>query len=70
MYDDLTSKQIEILKFIKRYIDYLKSLSDKTQFIMITHRQTTMQLAEKIHGVTIGDGGISKIYSIDFEDKN
>ena len=54
---------------IKRYIDYLKSLSDKTQFIMITHRQTTMQLAEKIHGVTIGDGGISKIYSIDFDDK-
>lgn len=52
---------------IKRYIDYLKSLSDKTQFIMITHRQTTMQLAEKIHGVTIGDGGISKIYSIDFD---
>lgn len=54
---------------IKRYIDYLKSLSDKTQFIMITHRQTTMQLAEKIHGVTIGDGGISKIYSIDFDDE-
>ena len=54
---------------IKRYIDYLKSLSDKTQFIMITHRQTTMQLAEKIHGVTIGDGVISKIYSIDFDDE-
>lgn len=54
---------------IKRYIDYLKSLSDKTQFIMITHRQTTMQLAEKIHGVTIGDGGISKIYSIGFDDE-
>ena len=55
---------------IKRYIDYLKSLSNNTQFIMITHRQTTMQLAEKIHGVTIGDGGISKIYTIDFEEKN
>ena len=51
---------------IKRYISYLKSLSNKTQFIMITHRQTTMQLAEKIHGVTIGDDGISKLYSIDF----
>lgn len=51
---------------IKRYIEYLKSLSDKTQFIMITHRQTTMQLAERIHGVTISDEGISKIYSIDF----
>ena len=51
---------------IKRYIDYLKSLSDKTQFIMITHRQTTMQLAERIHGVTIGDDGKSQVYSIDF----
>lgn len=53
---------------IKRYIEYLKSLSDKTQFVMITHRQTTMQLAERIHGVTIGDDGISKVYSIDFEE--
>lgn len=53
---------------IKRYIDYLKGLSDKTQFIMITHRQTTMQLAEKIHGVTIDDEGISKLYSIGFEE--
>jgi len=26
-----------------------------------------MQLADKIHGVTIEDGGISKIYSIDFD---
>ncbi|MBP2015873.1 chromosome segregation protein [Anaerococcus degeneri] len=51
---------------IKRYIEYLKGLSDKTQFIMITHRQTTMQLAEKIHGVTIDDEGISKLYSIGF----
>ncbi|WP_311531338.1 chromosome segregation protein SMC [uncultured Anaerococcus sp.] len=53
---------------IKRYIEYLKSLSDKTQFIMITHRQTTMQLAEKIHGVTIDDQGISRLYSIAFKD--
>ncbi len=51
---------------IKRYIEYLKSLSVNSQFIMITHRQTTMQLAEKIHGVTIDDDGVSKIYSIDF----
>lgn len=51
---------------IKRYIEYLTSLSDKTQFIMITHRQTTMQLAERIHGVTIGDDGKSQVYSIDF----
>ena len=51
---------------IKRYIEYLKGLSDNTQFIMITHRQTTMQLAEKIHGVTIDDEGMSKLYSIGF----
>lgn len=53
---------------IKRYIEYLKTLSVNSQFIMITHRQTTMQLAEMIYGVTIGDDGISKIYSIDFDD--
>ena len=53
---------------IKRYIEYLKLLSENSQFIMITHRQTTMQLAEKIHGITIDDDGISQIYSIDFEE--
>lgn len=54
---------------IKRYIEYLKMLAKNSQFIMITHRQTTMQLAEKIHGITIDDQGVSKIYSLDF-DKN
>lgn len=54
---------------IKRYIEYLKMLAQNSQFIMITHRQTTMQLAEKIHGITIDDQGVSKIYSLDF-DKN
>ena len=53
---------------IKRYIEYLKLLSENSQFIMITHRQTTMQLAEKIHGITIDDDGISQIYSIDFDE--
>ena len=52
---------------IRRYIEYIKTLSENSQFIMITHRQTTMQLAEEIYGVTIGDDGISKIYSMDFE---
>mgnify|MGYP002713393227 CR=1 FL=1 len=54
---------------IRRYIEYLKLLSENSQFIMITHRQTTMQLAEKIHGITIDDDGVSQIYSIAF-DKN
>lgn len=54
---------------IKRYIDYLKTLSKNTQFIMITHRQTTMQLAEVIYGITMQEKGISKLYSIDFNDK-
>ena len=52
---------------IKRYIEYLKNLSVGSQFIMITHRQTTMQLAEEIYGVTIGEDGVSKLYNIEFE---
>ncbi|MDO4593932.1 MAG: chromosome segregation protein SMC [Tissierellia bacterium] len=53
---------------IKRYIEYLKTLSKNTQFIMITHRQTTMQLAESIYGVTMQNKGISKVYCVDFDD--
>lgn len=44
-----------------RFADYLKRYSDKTQFIVITHRRGTMEVADRIYGVTMQERGISKI---------
>ncbi|MCI8386923.1 MAG: chromosome segregation protein SMC [Clostridiales bacterium] len=48
-----------------RFADYLKHYSDKTQFIIITHRRGTMEIADRIYGVTMQERGISKVLSLD-----
>lgn len=44
-----------------KYSNYLRSLSDKTQFIMITHRRGSMEAADVLYGVTMQDEGVSKL---------
>ena len=51
-----------------RFSEILEELSDRTQFIAITHNRATMQQAKIIYGVTMGDDGISKLLSMNFED--
>lgn len=48
-----------------RFADYLKRFSDRTQFIVITHRRGTMEVADRIYGVTMQERGISKVLSLD-----
>ncbi len=48
-----------------RFADYLKRYSKSTQFIVITHRRGTMEIADRIYGVTMQERGISKILSLD-----
>lgn len=49
---------------ITRYTNYLKSLTNKTQFIMISHRKTTMEIADVLYGVSMEEEGISKVVSL------
>ena len=51
---------------ILRYVEYLKIFLKDIQFIMITHRKPTMEMAEMIYGVTMEKKGISKIVSMKF----
>ncbi|MBQ8845164.1 MAG: chromosome segregation protein SMC [Clostridia bacterium] len=53
---------------IERFASYLKKLSDSTQFIVITHRKPTMELADALYGVTMEEKGVSKIVSVKLSD--
>ena len=53
---------------IGRYTNYLKTYCNDTQFIMITHRKTTMEMADVLYGVTMEEEGISKLISVELTD--
>ena len=50
---------------VTRYARYLKTLSDKTQFIAITHRRGTMEEADILYGVTMQEKGVSRLLQLD-----
>ena len=49
---------------VLRFAEFLKEFSSNIQFIVITHRKTTMESSDIIYGVTMQEKGISKIVSI------
>lgn len=53
---------------IGRYTDYLKSLNEDTQFILITHRKPTMEISNVLYGVTMLEEGVSELYSVKMKD--
>ena len=50
---------------VERYASYLHNLSQKTQFIVITHRRGTMETADVLYGVTMQEQGVSKLLRLD-----
>jgi chromosome segregation protein len=48
---------------IGRFVELLRSYSDRTQFIVITHQKRTMEAADILYGVTMGADGVSQIVS-------
>ncbi|MCQ2431438.1 MAG: chromosome segregation protein SMC [Clostridia bacterium] len=53
---------------VDKFADYLHRNSDKTQFIVITHRRGTMEIADRLYGVTMVEKGISTVLSISTEE--
>ncbi len=50
---------------VERFSSYLRNLSAKTQFIVITHRRGTMEASDVLYGVTMQEQGISKLLRLD-----
>lgn len=49
---------------VHRFAEYIKNYSKNTQFIVITHRKGTMEVASSVYGVTMQEYGVSKIVSM------
>lgn len=49
---------------VDRFAQYVRRMTDKTQFILITHRRGTMEEADVLYGVTMQDEGISKLLEL------
>ncbi|MBR2179407.1 MAG: chromosome segregation protein SMC [Selenomonadaceae bacterium] len=50
-----------------RFGDFLREFSKNTQFILITHRKTTMEFLDRIYGITVEEAGISKVLSVNLK---
>lgn len=53
---------------VARYAHYLRSMSGRTQFIVITHRRGTMEEADVLYGVTMQEQGVTRILTINLND--
>lgn len=53
-----------------RFNELLKIIGEKSQIIMITHKKRTMEFADILFGITMEKKGISKVVSVDFNEKN
>jgi chromosome segregation protein len=49
---------------IGRFTDILKQMQEDTQFIIITHSRKTMEIADRLYGVTMEEPGVSKLISV------
>lgn len=49
---------------VERFAKYMRKMTDKTQFISITHRRGTMEEADVLYGVTMQEKGVSKLLEL------
>ena len=50
---------------IGRFVEMLQGMQEHTQFIIITHSRKTMEIADRLYGVTMEEPGVSKLISIE-----
>ena len=53
---------------VGRYCEAIREMTDRSQFILITHIKKTMQMVDILHGVTMGEPGVSRLVSVKVSD--
>lgn len=53
---------------VERFASYLKTFSEDSQFIVISHRKGTMEVADALYGVTMQESGVSRFVSVRLEE--
>lgn len=53
---------------VERFAKYLRSFSDRTQFIVVTHREGTMAECDLLYGATMQEKGVTKLVSVKLKD--
>lgn len=54
---------------VDRFANYLNKLTQYTQFIIITHRKGTMEVADRLYGITMQEKGVSTLVSVSLVEK-
>ncbi len=49
---------------IGRFVEMLRGLQDRTQFVLVTHNRKTMEIADRLYGITMEEPGVSKLISV------
>ena len=52
----------------RRFAELIQQFRNKTQFVIVTHNRATMEAADVLYGVTMGEDGVSKVLSLKLED--
>ncbi|MDJ0701485.1 MAG: chromosome segregation protein SMC [Woeseiaceae bacterium] len=52
---------------VGRFCDIVKEMSEKVQFVFITHNKGTMEMARQLSGVTMQEPGVSRLVSVDLD---
>jgi len=53
---------------VARFVEALRGLAETTQFIVITHNRGTIEAADALYGVTVGEDAVSRVVSLRIEE--
>ena len=53
---------------VRRFMNLIRRFEGDTQFVLVTHNQRTMALADRMYGITMEEQGISKLVGVEFDE--
>ena len=53
---------------VGRFCELVKEMSERVQFIFITHNKVTMEMAQQLMGVTMNEPGVSRLVAVDVQE--